>query len=154
MIVWLASRSDIQGVAAGVLPNLIDIKAAIETCKEAVQRYPEIGRFSSSWRALYADGQYQKAEEQLVQAKDQGHVRAAQLLGRFYQLGLNGKADPRAVPLFEQERRSAILTRNIRLPARCWPEMASNPMSSAAWRSWSRVKYPKYDKFLVSKKTL
>lgn len=95
---------DIQGVAAGVLPNLIDIKAAIETCKEAVQRYPEIGRFKFELaRALYADGQYQKAEEQLVQAKDQGHVRAAQLLGRFYQLGLNGKADPaRAVPLFEQ----------------------------------------------------
>jgi tetratricopeptide (TPR) repeat protein len=92
--VWLASRSTLKAWRPAFF-NLIDIKAAIETCKEAVQRYPEIGRFRFELaRALYADGQYQKAEEQLVQAKDQGYVRAAQLLGRFYQLGLNGKADP------------------------------------------------------------
>jgi len=99
-----AEPLDIQGVAAGVLPNQIDIRAALATCQEAVDRYPDVGRFKFELaRVLYADGQYAKAEDFLAKANEQGHVRAAQLLGRFYQTGVNGKPDPaRAIPLYEQ----------------------------------------------------
>jgi TPR repeat protein len=90
-------------VTEGVLPNEIDVPAALKACRKAVDAYPDVARFKYQFaRALYADGQFDEAIRNLQSAYDQGHVRAGELLGRIYQLGLQGKPDPaKAVPLFE-----------------------------------------------------
>jgi TPR repeat protein len=98
-----AEPLDVQAVTEGVLPNEIDVPAALKACRKAVDAYPDVARFKYQFaRALYADGQFDEAIRNLQSAYDQGHVRAGELLGRIYQLGLQGKPDPaKAVPLFE-----------------------------------------------------
>ena len=98
-----AEPLDVQAVTEGVLPNEIDVPAALKACRKAVDAYPDVARFKYQFaRALYADGQFDEAISNLRSAYEQGHVRAGELLGRIYQLGLLGKPDPaKAVPLFE-----------------------------------------------------
>lgn len=98
-----AEPLDIQAVTEGVLPNEIDVPAALTACQKAVSDYPDVGRFKYQYaRALYADGHFDQAIDNLRGAYEQGHVRAGELLGRIYQLGLLGARDPvKAVPLFE-----------------------------------------------------
>jgi TPR repeat protein len=98
-----AEPLDIQAVTEGVLPNEIDVAAALKACQKAVADHPDVGRFKYQYgRALYASGRFDEAIDNLRKAYDQGHVRAGELLGRIYQLGINGTRDPaKAVPLFE-----------------------------------------------------
>jgi TPR repeat protein len=98
-----AEPLDVQAVTEGVLPNEIDVAAALKACRKAVEAYPDVARFKYQFaRALYADGQFDDAIGNLRSAYEQGHVRAGELLGRIYQLGLLGKPDPaKAIPLFE-----------------------------------------------------
>lgn len=94
---------DIQGVTEGVLPNEIDVPAAKEACRQAAARYPDIPRFAYQYgRALYADGDFDAAIARFRAAYDAGHVRAGEILGRLYQLGVGVERDPaKAIPLFE-----------------------------------------------------
>ena len=98
-----AEPLDVQAVSNGVLPNDIDIPRAIEACKAAVGQYPDVARFKFQYaRALYANGDFQAALDELNGGYEAGHVRAGQLLGRLYQLGAAVERDPaRAIPLFE-----------------------------------------------------
>ena len=98
-----AEPLDIQGVTKGVLPNEIDIPAAKAACAKAVSDYPAVGRFKFEYaRALYADGDFQAAVDNLRLAYKQGHVRAGEWLGRMYQLGVTVRRDPaEAIPYFE-----------------------------------------------------
>lgn len=94
---------DVQSVTEGVLPNEIDVPRALAACKAAVSQYPDVARFAYQYgRALYASGDFDDALRQFRAAYDKGHVRAASMLGRLYQLGVGVERDPaKAVPLFE-----------------------------------------------------
>jgi TPR repeat protein len=98
-----AEPLDIQAVTEGVLPNEIDVPAALKACQQAVAQHPDIARFKYQYaRALYADGRFEEAVDNLRGAYQGGHVRAGELLGRIYQLGVVGPRDPaKAIPLFE-----------------------------------------------------
>jgi hypothetical protein len=98
-----AEPLDVQAVSKGVLPNDIDIPRALEACKAAVSQYPDVARFNFQYaRALYANGDFEAALNQLNASYEAGHVRAGELLGRLYQLGAAVERDPaRAIPLFE-----------------------------------------------------
>lgn len=94
---------DIQGVTEGVLPNEIDVAAAKEACKSATGDYPDVARFKYEYgRALYADSEFDAALAEFRAAYDQGHVRAGEILGRLYQMGVGVERNPaKAVSLFE-----------------------------------------------------
>lgn len=98
-----AEPLDVQAVAAGKLPNDIDVPKALTACKAAVAEHPDVARFKYQYaRVLYANGEFNAALDELNQASDAGHVRASYLLGRLYQLGAGVERDPaRAVPLYE-----------------------------------------------------
>lgn len=98
-----AEPLDVQAVADGKLPNDIDVPKALTACKAAVSEHPDVARFKYQYaRALYAEGDFKEALNELNAASDQGHVRASYLLGRLYQLGAAVERDPaRAIPLFE-----------------------------------------------------
>ncbi|CAI2934727.1 Beta-lactamase HcpC [Aminobacter niigataensis] len=98
-----AEPLDVQAVADGKLPNDIDVPKALAACKAAVDQHPEVARFKYQYaRALYANGDFGSALTELNAANDAGHVRAAELLGRMYQLGAAVERNPvRAIPLFE-----------------------------------------------------
>ncbi len=98
-----AEPLDIQAVTEGILPNEIDVPAALKACQKAVADYPDVARFKYQYaRVLYADGRFDEAISNLHTAYEEGQVRAGELLGRIYQLGLLGSRDPaKAVPLFE-----------------------------------------------------
>ncbi|MEM1048742.1 MAG: caspase family protein [Pseudomonadota bacterium] len=90
-----AEPLDVQGVSDGVLPNDIDVKRAMAACQHAVLTYPQQPRFKFQLaRALYADGRFEEAVTYLREAKEAGHVRAGQLLGRLHQLGAGVDRDP------------------------------------------------------------
>ncbi|WP_269932877.1 caspase family protein [Aminobacter sp. HY435] len=98
-----AEPLDVQAVADGKLPNDIDVPKALTACKAAVDQHPDVARFKYQYaRALYADGEFDAALQELNEASDAGHVRASYLLGRLYQFGAAVKRDPaKAIPLFE-----------------------------------------------------
>ena len=102
-----AEPLDVQGVTKGVLPNEIDVPAAKAACAKAVADYPDVGRFKFEYaRALFAEGDFAAAVDNLRQAYRQGHVRAGEWLGRMYQLGVTVARDPaKAIPYFEAAER-------------------------------------------------
>jgi TPR repeat protein len=102
-----AEPLDIQAVTEGVYPNDIDVPKALEACRDAVSRFPDIARFKFQYgRALYADGQFDEALKMVKAALDAGHVRAGHFLGRLYQLGAAVPREPsKAIPLFEAAAR-------------------------------------------------
>ena len=102
-----AEPLDIQAVTEGVYPNDIDIPKALEACRDAVAKFPDIARFKFQYgRALYADGQFDQALKMVQAALDEGHVRAGHFLGRLYQLGAAVPRDPaKAIPLYEAAAR-------------------------------------------------
>ena len=98
-----AEPLDVQAVADGKLPNDIDVPKALSACKAAVSEHPDVARFKYQYaRALYAEGDFKEALNELNAASDQGHVRASYLLGRLYQFGAAVERDPtRSIPLYE-----------------------------------------------------
>lgn len=79
---------DLQAVTEGRLANEIDSSLVDKVCGEAMEAYPEIGRFVfQRGRGAFAAGDLQKAAGYFEQAYQMGHVRAGQVLGRMYYLG-------------------------------------------------------------------
>jgi TPR repeat protein len=79
---------------AGVEFDKIDPAAAATACGDAVQRYPEVGRFVlQAGRAEAARKNYAKAMERYRTAIDMGSAAATVELGELYYLGWGVKQD-------------------------------------------------------------
>lgn len=85
---------DLQGVAAGKLPNEIDAEKAIAACNDAIAKYPGIARYKYQLgRAKLAAKDVAGALEQFNAAAEAGHTRAFYELGYLAQRGLGRKQD-------------------------------------------------------------
>ncbi len=90
-----ASPLDLQGVAAGKLPNEIDAAAALRACRAAVERFPDIPRFVFQLgRAQLASGLADDARKSFAAAAERKYGRAVAELGSLEQLGAFGPANP------------------------------------------------------------
>ncbi|GAA0781742.1 hypothetical protein E1180_21325 [Roseibium denhamense] len=99
-----AQPFDLQAVAEGRLANELDAPAVITACSEAMETYPEVGRFVfQRGRGSFAAGDLAQAAKDFERAYQMGHVRAGQVLGRMHYLGAGIDRDQeRAVSLYEQ----------------------------------------------------
>lgn len=89
-----AAPLDLQGVAAGLLPNEIDGPAAIAACRKAIGRFPSVARFIYQLgRGELAARDARAAAVTFEKALAAGHVRAGEALSSLYQLGALGKPD-------------------------------------------------------------
>ncbi len=73
---------DPEGVGPGRYPNEIDPAIALPACLEAVERFPDVGRFHYQLgRVQLAMRDYDAAQSSFAQARDLGHTRAWVALG-------------------------------------------------------------------------
>ncbi len=80
---------DLQGTQNGVLPNEINIEAALAACEDAVRDHPGLGRFQYQLgRVELAAKQTDKSNAWFEKAAASGHVRALYQLGYMTQHGL------------------------------------------------------------------
>ncbi|WP_165814599.1 caspase family protein [Labrenzia sp. 011] len=95
---------DLQAVTEGRLANDLDPKAIETACAEAMEAYPEIGRFVfQRGRGAFAAGDLDQAIAYFDRAYQMGHVRAGQVLGRMYFLGAGIDRDrKKAVELYRK----------------------------------------------------
>ncbi|MET1415338.1 caspase family protein [Roseibium sp. HPY-6] len=95
---------DLQAVTEGRLANEIDSSLVDKVCAEAMEAYPEIGRFVfQRGRGAFAAGELEQASDYFEQAYQMGHVRAGQVLGRMYFLGAGIDRDQnKAVELYRK----------------------------------------------------
>jgi TPR repeat protein len=83
-----AEPLDLQGVAPGVAPNVINPRTAIPACQIAVKAYPQVARFEYQLgRAYLAARDIKNGQVAIRLASALGHVRATYELGY---LALNG----------------------------------------------------------------
>lgn len=99
-----AEPFDLQGVAAGRLPNEIDPPAALRACNEAVRQYPQVARFEHQLgRAHLAARAVQDGWRHFEAAAEHGHVRSLYQMGYLHRLGVGRPAsDTTAVEMFRR----------------------------------------------------
>lgn len=95
---------DLQAVTEGRLANELDSSRVDSACAEAMDAYPEIGRFVfQRGRGAFAAGDLEEAAAYFDRAYRMGHVRAGQVLGRMYFLGAGIDRDQaKAVDLYRK----------------------------------------------------
>lgn len=99
-----AEPFDLQGVAAGRLPNEIDPPAALRACNEAVRQFPQVARFEHQLgRAHLAARAVEEGWRHIERAAERGHVRSLYQMGYLYRLGVGRPAsDATAVEMFRR----------------------------------------------------
>ncbi|MFO1173118.1 MAG: caspase family protein [Hyphomicrobiaceae bacterium] len=86
---------DLQGVAAGVAPNEIDVAKAKPACIAAVLAHPEVARFYYELgRVQLANRETEQGAGLVKKAADLGYIRALTTYGMLLARGALGKADP------------------------------------------------------------
>lgn len=89
-----AHPSDTQKAAPGVEQEDFDIPAARAACREALNTYPEEGRFAYQYgRSFFYEGKYEAALSYFEQAAASGHAQGQLVLGLVLMGGYAGDPD-------------------------------------------------------------